>query len=63
MKYRFFSIPATTPDEAQETMNRFCEGNVSMNLMVVCTTGLCSLSWRERGKRAPGKINSTVYEG
>jgi superfamily II DNA helicase RecQ len=24
MKYCFFSIPATTPDEAQEAMNRFC---------------------------------------
>ncbi len=24
MKYRFFSIPATAPEEAQEAVNRFC---------------------------------------
>lgn len=24
MKYRFFSVPATTPDEAQEALNQFC---------------------------------------
>ena len=24
MRYRFFSIPAVMPDEAQEAVNRFC---------------------------------------
>jgi superfamily II DNA helicase RecQ len=24
MKYRFFSVPAATPEEAQEAVNRFC---------------------------------------
>ena len=24
MKYRFFTIPANTPDTAQEELNRFC---------------------------------------
>ena len=24
MKYRFFSVPAVMPDEAQEAVNRFC---------------------------------------
>ncbi len=26
MKYRFFTIPASAPDAAQEELNRFCTG-------------------------------------